>query len=449
MDFLKFSKLDLKVFLVGLLLANLPYWMVFQFNLPYQPIIIYESIILLVLIQRKPLIGFIFFLSLTGLYLLILLSNTYYFSDPLVFLKSFKYFQDFNALKLINYKSLLVVGVFYLSGLWLFKYLSFQKNIKLNTIFYSFIIIFIADILNSSSFYSFGNLQTLNFNIGGSPLRQFIVNVEASKKSSLVRRPQGYLSDLVLLAKNNNKNILVIIVESFGEASDPKVRLLLENKLLEGNQKLSDVYSIKSGRIPFYGSTTTAELNTLCMVTGDYNNLNNVNTSDCIPKSLPAEWQVIGIHGFTGDMFARSYWWPLIGLRTNLFAQDVSTNQCGEVFRGACDQDVLNVAKTELDGGVDRFVYVLTLNTHLPNQSIEIPDSVNKICNQTKLNQDGCNFLATMTITLEAVNNTLHSINNKPYIYLVGDHAPPFINTISRGQFSQKEVPFYIFIPRS
>jgi hypothetical protein len=450
MDFLKFSKLDLKVLVVGLLLVNIPYWMAFQFNFGSQPLFFFETSILLVLIQRTPLVGFIFFTLITVVAVLVLTSKIYYFSDPIVFLESFKYNSNINALEFITYEFLLILCIFVLSGFWLFKYLQSQKNIKLNIVFYSFIIFFIADVLNDSNAYSFGSMRLINFNIAGSPLYTLFHSAKVSKVP-LVFKPKGELSDLVLMAEQNNKNILVIIVESFGEASDPKVRLLLENKLLASNRKLSDIYSIKSGRIPFYGSTTTAELNTLCMVTGDYNNLNDANTSACIPKNLPTEWRTIGIHGFSGDMFARLSWWPLIGLRESFFGKDVmvgNERKCGGAFRGACDEDVLSLAKYKLDGGLNRFVYVLTLNTHLPNQSIEIPESVYKVCNQAKLNQDGCNFLATMSITLEAVNNTLYSVNNKPYIYLVGDHAPPFVNSKSRDEFSQKEVPFYSFIPR-
>ena len=452
-DFLKFSKLDLKVLVVGLLFANIPYWMVFQFNNGDQPLFFFETLILIVLIQRRPLVGFIFFSLIFVAAVLDLTSKIYYFSDPINFLASFKYQSNINVLEFINYQLLLILCIFVVSGLWLFKYLQSQKNIKLNIVFYSFIIFFIADVMNVSNAYSFNGMRLINFNIAGSPLKTFFdgaIKIN-SPRLPLIVRAKGELSDLVLLAQKNNKNILVIIVESFGEASDPKVRMLLENKLLVSNRKLSDVYLINSGRIPFYGSTTTAELNTLCMLTGNYNNLNDANTGACIPKNLPSDWQTIGIHGFTGDMFSRLTWWPQIGLRESFFGKNIGVGnyrKCGTAFSGACDEDVLSLAKSKLDGGVNRFVYVLTLNTHLPNLSIEIPNSVYSVCAQTKLNKEGCNFLATMAITLEAVNSTLYSVNNKPYIYLVGDHAPPFVNSKSRNEFSQKEVPFYSFIPR-
>jgi hypothetical protein len=338
-DFLKFSKLDLEVLVVGMLLGSIPYWIVFQFSLGNQPLFFFETLILIVLIQRKPLVGFIFFSLITVASVLDLTSKIYYFSDSINFLASFKYHSNINVFEFITYELLFNLFIFTMSAFLLFRYLKFQKNIKLSIVFYGVTIFLIADVLNASSVFSFSSMRLINFNIAGSPLKTFFDNTIRinSPRKPLIVRAKGELSDMVLLAQQNNKNIYVIVVESFGEASDPKVRLLLENKLLLSNQKLSDIYSVKSGRIPFYGSTTTAELNALCLLTGDYNSLNDANTNSCIPKNLPNEWQTIGIHGFSGDMFSRLTWWPQIGLRESFFGKEIigrSKSSCGGAFRG-------------------------------------------------------------------------------------------------------------------
>jgi len=159
----------------------------------------------------------------------------------------------------------------------------------------------------------------------------------------------------------------------------------------------------------------------------------------------------MGIHGFSGAMFDRDLWWSLVGLQHNSFAETLKQQglpSCGGAFRGICDSNLVHLAFQEAVS-VRSFVYLLTLNTHLPLAAVSISDSERQMCSAERLDEDVCQMVAQTGRVLSAIGKEAAAVVRAPLIVVIGDHAPPFARTESREQFDQKYVPAYILRPQN
>lgn len=245
-----------------------------------------------------------------------------------------------------------------------------------------------------------------------------------------------------------DRSIVLVIVESLGVPAHLEFRRWIDGHMNDAT--IGRTYSIYTAELSFQGATIPGELRALCGIRGDYRKLGPQEGSECLPSRLARMgWHTIGLHGFTERIFDRHRWWAAVGLRETRFAESTTfanSRRCGGAFRGVCDDELVleafRLAKT-----APRFVYALTLNTHLPLPPVDVPTELQAICQRHGATQEACDLLAALGTTLKAVRSGLADAERPPLVLLVGDHAPPFAKHASRKAFLAGKVPAYVFVP--
>ena len=112
----------------------------------------------------------------------------------------------------------------------------------------------------------------------------------------------------------------------------------------------------------------------LCNTRTFYADYVQKNGSSCLPSLLKSRgYTSIALHAFSGGMFDRERWYPEIGFDNELFGEEIvktTHRSCGAGFHGACDADfapiIADASRQAAQTGKPRFIYWLTLNTHIP-----------------------------------------------------------------------------------
>jgi phosphoglycerol transferase MdoB-like AlkP superfamily enzyme len=165
----------------------------------------------------------------------------------------------------------------------------------------------------------------------------------------------------------------------------------------------------------------------------------------------------IALHAFSGGMFEREKWYPEVGFDKELFGEDLlktTHRSCGGAFLGACDADLAPVitaeARQAAKGGKPRFIYWLTLNTH-------IPVAPGQALTDFKCGPDGSGYgtqrVCRMAELWHDVFDVVAKIARDPAvgpadILVVGDHSPPLWSKRGRAQFEPGQVAWYRLQPR-
>ena len=288
--------------------------------------------------------------------------------------------------------------------------------------------------INLTPEYSFGQLMS-----------------QAAPFDSAVRR-SGLIGEA---AGAEGRNLLIVVVESWGVLKDPAERALVEAPFRRA--AVTERYSITTGVSPYYGSTTAGELRELCGQWGSYRDYLDHPVSGCLPARLgEAGYRTIAIHAFSGRMFDRDRWYPNIGFQEMRFAEQLwqpGERICQGVFTGACDSDVADDVGEALasENGTPQFVYWLTLNSHLPVH----PDARSR-----KLDCEGpggrfrseqvCRLAELWIQVFERIADVIAVPGLPPTdVLIVGDHAPPFWSHEGRSHFVAGEVPWILLRPRA
>lgn len=252
-------------------------------------------------------------------------------------------------------------------------------------------------------------------------------------------------------ASVQGRNFALIIVESWGQRVDP-----LEADRLVQPLWLPEVlraYEVRQGTVPFEGSTTAAELRENCGVTYQFQwVLGGQKRTECLPAALEAQgFDVLGIHGFFGSFFDRTRWWPNIGITHSAFLESLQSESlplCGHLFRGICDERLIEKAGGELAKPGRHAVYLLTLNSHLP-LSPERQDF-----EAARAQRDSNPALVVYSRQLRAVFQALarqaarQDVRDTHFV-IVGDHSPPFVDYDAARLFRQDVVPYIELRPRT
>lgn len=252
------------------------------------------------------------------------------------------------------------------------------------------------------------------------------------------------------------RNLLVIVVESWGVSSDPFDRALQDHLWSPG--RWSERYEVMRGKSRYYGSTTSAELRELCAVWSGFKSY-DFDNADCLPQKFRAAgFQVEALHSFNGMFFDRAAWYPKIGFERALFAKELlvmGADDCSNsVFPGACDNDIPRLIGQRLREapGKRKFLYWLTLNGHIPVPSdrelgtddcrlgaAEWRDKYPMLCRSFELQRQ----LAD-SITAEIMKPDFPDTD----ILIVGDHMPPFFKRDIRMRFDHAHVPWIMLRSR-
>jgi len=250
-------------------------------------------------------------------------------------------------------------------------------------------------------------------------------------------------------AEHPNGSIVVVLVESLGLHHSPEVRNWLTSQLID--DALRTKFETEVGEVPFRGATTAAELRLLCGMSGHYRLLDLARGRGCFPARLAAAgWSTVAMHGFSGEMFDRRQWWPVIGFQERHFQDErkfYDAPRCGIAFRGLCDLQMIQMGVAGAAKPAS-FHYVLTLNTHLPFEPLPIGEEAERLCTQIDAGADACQLIDRLGQVLRDVRQTLLDSSAKPLVLILGDHSPPFRETSARSQFDPRSVPAYVLRPR-
>jgi hypothetical protein len=254
-------------------------------------------------------------------------------------------------------------------------------------------------------------------------------------------------------------HIVVILVESYGLNKDPQTAHILEEPYR--SQAVLEKYDVRTGAIKFHGATVSGEFRELCgldLGVGSIGLARHVS-QQCLPAFLKRlGYETEAIHGFTGYMFDRRTWYADLGFEKQVFLEQLKESpgihECGGAFPGICDSDIARLIGDRLTSEsreVPQFIYWVTLNSHLPIQLSKDGPTALGCISQEPANADlaMCNFLGILLELNLAVTRLATKPNLPPTEFLiVGDHAPPFLASRLRSQFSQALVPFVHLWPK-
>lgn len=251
----------------------------------------------------------------------------------------------------------------------------------------------------------------------------------------------------------DGRNAVLVVVESLGLFDDPNARARIVTPF--SDPRLEQKYKVTSGSIVYYGSTTSAEMRELCNTRAPYAEFVPVGGASCLPEHLRRRgYATIAVHGFNRGFFDRAAWYPIVGFDKELFGSALARRtkrMCGGAFRGPCDADLPPVIAAEASiGGKPKFIYWLTLNTHIPVVPGEAQTDYHcrrdpgvfghiEVCRMAELWHDVFDAVARLALDPRI---------GPADILVVGDHAPPLWSKRGRAQFTPGRVPWYRLTPR-
>jgi hypothetical protein len=268
------------------------------------------------------------------------------------------------------------------------------------------------------------------------------------------------LNDTQLLALHpgtTRPNFVLILVESWGIANDPKLH---DRLTLPYNQpELLAKYRVLQGTIPFHGATVGGETRELCQSTAGIEVLKIPadRLKSCLPDTLRAlGYTTTALHGMDARVFNRINWYPRIGFQQQRFGQDfraLNLPDCSGAFVGTCDADIARFLQQSLATPAPnpQFLYWVTLNSHLP---VPIPPPLAHpatcpIADADPNARSLCSWFQLVANVHTSVAEMALASPARPTIFvIVGDHAPPFNSAALNAQFNQATVPYVILIPR-
>jgi len=255
------------------------------------------------------------------------------------------------------------------------------------------------------------------------------------------------------IAGANGRNVILVMVEGLGYLGDPTARRQVDSPLFE--PYVTDKYRISAGSVVYYGSTTSGEMRELCDTREPYTEFTKTNGTSCLPARLRTHgYATMAVHAFHHSMFERDEWYPVVGFDKELFGEElvkVTRRLCGNAFRGVCDADLPPIiAKEAAVSKKPKFIYWLTLNTHIPvapgqaladfgcKKDAGIFRHVH-VCEMAELWHD-----VFASVSKLALDPSLGPAD----ILIVGDHSPPLWSRQARAQFEPGLVAWYRLTPR-
>jgi hypothetical protein len=442
-------------FITMLAVANAPFWVLSQ-NFFMSRAFINVDLALAICVLCVSLTAGIALLCIGWCGDLILSQSlTFHFRSPLEFVQSLQYASALDLQGFASWDRLLLILPFLASAIAVAVMARGQRRLWRPALVLTLLLVGL-DATNGSSMLSKRDNWRIGFNLAGSPwstLGSLALKSKPSASSPLRAIPldetaQG-LVDIPAWAGNHpGRSVLFVLVESMGLPQSTDVRQWLSQQLVDDQVKAT--FDVLQADLPFRGSTTSGELRAMCAMAGSFGNLDAATGANCLPSRLAAlGWQTIGMHGFSQRMFDRETWWPLIGLQSTHFvnAPEFGNVRCGAAFRGGCDDRLIDAGVQALRPG-NRFVYLLTLNTHLPAAATDTSPQLKSICERQRQDADACNLVSQLGGVLGHLRASLRTQKPAPLVVVVGDHAPPFSAIASRQAFQLDRVPAFVLLPR-
>ncbi len=264
------------------------------------------------------------------------------------------------------------------------------------------------------------------------------------------------LSGFNAAAGSKGRNVVLVLVEGLGYLKSPVARDRIAAPIFD--RRITGRYDVSSGHTVYYGSTTAGEMRELCDTRAFYAEFAPSYGYSCLPELLRQRgYTNIAVHAFSGGMFERNTWYPLVGFDKRLFGEDLAARnkrQCGGAWRGICDADlapaILGSAREMAASGKPRFIYWVTLNTHVP---VAPGDARTDFHCERGGSEFGNLTVCRMAELWHDFFRTMSTIALDPAVWpaeilIVGDHAPPMWSKRGRAQFAAGQVAWYRLTPR-
>jgi hypothetical protein len=443
---------DFLVAAVLVFLAHLSGWVLSRFVLLAGPVFSYDILLALMLCCISRPAGLVLLVVFWGIQILQGLSLTFHFISVSQFLASFRFVREIHVSGLVS-TGMLAAACCYALSLFAVLLTSRRRKVQLLPLACVALILLIMDLANGSGFRLGGGATGyVDANLAGSPtynLVSAIYKERLGRSESLKPLPDVVPGLVEKWASESHGGILMVVVESLGVHKSRELSEWLHRQLVNPNVEAR--WQVVEQHVNFKGSTTSGELRFLCALGGSYSALNLTVAGRCLPRRLLSMgYSTSGLHGFSGRMFLRNEWWPQVGLSRVYFLEDLppSIGYCGGAFRGACDGEMLQQALIHLSAS-NSFVYLLTLNAHLPIGEVPVPPDLRSLCGQIAVDDVVCRLTALHGEFFRELRAQLLELRFNPLVVVVGDHAPPFWRSQDRFQYSDVSVPLVLLRPRT
>lgn len=447
------SQLTLR-FVAALILANAPYWWLGHTVFMSRALFNLDVTLALCVLPFSALAGLALLWLAWAADWILNQSLTFYFRSPHEFMDAFRYATELDYSRYLSVRAVLMTLPFIAASALLVHVTRARRRLWLPAVVLSSLLA-LVDAFNGSSILSDRGGWRYGLNIAGSPTATLTAQA-LQQPSATPLRPLP-IEDTVLgmvdvaqwATSHDQQSVLFVIVESLGVPVSPAFYGWLRAQLID--PAIEQRFEARTASLPFRGSTTAGELRSLCGLAGSYRSLDEQAGAECLPARLSRQgWTTVGMHGFSKQMFNRTQWWPAIGLQSSVFIdapEFEGKNHCGGAFRGGCDEDLIDSGVKALAPG-KRFVYLLTLNTHLPIEPSSKVLPAPALCGEVPADTDICQHLARAGETLRHLRDAIKHVEPRPLVIVVGDHAPPFANMHSRQAYLQDKVPAAVLLPR-
>ncbi len=445
---------SLLLFALAFLLLNLPFWWLGRTNFLSRAWFNVDLLLPLAIASRSRIAAVGALALLWIMDAAVSQSLAWHFHSPFEFIRSIEFLPSVNLGGYLSLERLALVVPFAACGAGAVA-LAGRVRRPGSAALVVLALVAVVDLSNGSNFLWERAMRLLPGNVGGSAVKQIVTAISGTREDKIEPLAPGVALtsqfDVESWARAHpDRDVLLVLVESMGLHRDVAMRDWLRQQLFPVS--LASRYTLREFDVPFHGSTTSAELRELCGLTGSYRKVLDAAPSGCLPQHLIKNgWQTVGVHGFSRRMFVRGIWWPALGLRHVLFGEELTHPDqrfCGGAFVGVCDDELIDRAFDQLKTP-GRFVYALTLSSHLPLGSGTPPAPLEAICRQAQAGDGPCELDATIGVALGAIGRDLAAVQGKaPLVLVVGDHAPPFSILAWRNEFDQRVVPGFALEPK-
>jgi len=423
------------------------------FNLLYlgRPIVYYEYLLipLLFSFSSRYYYRVIVLLGLVFSDLLISISKIYYFD-------TFNFLQKFSSIFISNF-SLKIWLVVIASALLIFILIhlivkksvvvsiaSTKKDKKFGLIFFvaSFSIIFLFDSLFGSSSLQFKPNGKFNANISQSIIRQYMRDAKVYfKKYLLVSKIENFKNldnknsiTYQYLLKDSSSKQALIILESWGLHNNLQKRMEQIKPIL---MLSNNGYTVQLDSSLFFGGTSQAEARELFNKSGEaYYSIIQHGFSDIngiAQQKKAAGYNTIALQSFSG-FYSNGYHFRKAAGFNNIkdfsFFRQIAPANYSNHYISVNDEAVFDYGFKQLSKQNKTFLYILTINTHLP---FHTQNGMSELESQNLRIKQQFIFLAKLV--------KKYPVNK---LVIVGDHPPPFLTEFERSHHATKYVPALI-----
>ncbi len=274
---------------------------------------------------------------------------------------------------------------------------------------------------------------------------------DAKKLSSASGSTSSLLREVSAAGPKAREDIVLVLVESQGLLKDGDDMRAVFAPLLQ--PAVQARYRVKLGAVRFYGATMFGELRSLCRIYMPSATPRDLPGLDrCLPNRLDKlGYETVSYHGYWRWFYERKDWYPRVGFQHMHFAEDLlpqapASAKCGSGFQGLCDTWIAGRVREELlSARTGKFVYWLTLNSHLPVDT-ELARDSDFDCARTRslaALPAPCALSRIHARLYERIAALVLDPRLPPTRFIiVGDHMPPFATLAERAIYDDARVPF-------